>query len=174
MARFLLIAVVAIATVCTESHLIKILNKADGELEIDIEDEVHIDQEPAVSHCTPARPCPENPRGCRLPNCRCSGNDIPGNLNTTQTPQMIVLSFTNALRAEDAHLFDDVFQGRKNPNGCPAVGTFFVSGVYTDFYLVQKRYHERHEIANNGVEEKNISWWKEATTAQWQQQMESE
>ncbi len=123
--------------------------------------------------CERATRCPDNPQSCRLPHCRCTGNDIPGDLRPTETPQMIVLTFSGSLRENDQGIFDRMYQDRKNPNGCPAVGTFFVSGIWSDYYLVQKRYHERHEIASNGVEAKDHAWWQNATVDNFKLQMQS-
>lgn len=35
---------------------------------------------------------------------------------------------------------------RRNQNGCPIVGTFFVSHDYTDYTVIQSLYFEGHEI----------------------------
>ena len=46
----------------------------------------------------PAQPC--SPDVCKLPDCRCSGTDIPGNLQREKVPQMIMLSFDDAVNGQ--------------------------------------------------------------------------
>ena len=46
----------------------------------------------------PAQPC--SPDVCKLPDCRCSGTDIPGNLQRVKVPQMIMLSFDDAVNGQ--------------------------------------------------------------------------
>lgn len=43
----------------------------------------------------PAQPC--SPAICKLPSCRCSGTDIPGSLPKKEVPQIIMLSFDDAI-----------------------------------------------------------------------------
>ena len=64
---------------------------------------------------------------CKLPSCRCSGTDIPGGLNVTSTPLIVILSFQTAVNNQNFDKYTALFSGRKNPNGCPRAGTFFVS-----------------------------------------------
>ena len=46
----------------------------------------------------PAQPC--SPDICKLPDCRCSGTDIPGNLPREKVPQMIMLTFDDAVNGQ--------------------------------------------------------------------------
>ena len=46
----------------------------------------------------PAQPCSKDV--CKLPDCRCSGTDIPGNIPTEKVPQMIMLSFDDAVNGQ--------------------------------------------------------------------------
>lgn len=46
----------------------------------------------------PAQPC--SPDVCKLPDCRCSGTDIPGKLQREKVPQMIMLSFDDAVNGQ--------------------------------------------------------------------------
>ena len=72
-----------------------------------------------------------DPQKCKLPKCRCSGTDIPGGLNVSSTPQMVLFSFQAAVNQQNFGIYGDMFKNRKNPNGCPRTGTFFVSHNYT-------------------------------------------
>lgn len=54
-----------------------------------------------------APPC--DPNKCRLPDCRCSSTEIPGNLLPDETPQLVMLTFEGAIRVEDYnHLYQQV------------------------------------------------------------------
>ena len=76
----------------------------------------------------PATPC--NPSKCKLPNCRCSGSDIPGGLRVDQVPQMVVLTFQNAITDPYFDRYFSLMTAARNPNNCPFSGTFFVQHSY--------------------------------------------
>ena len=94
-------------------------------------------------------------RLCKLPDCHCSkdGTQIPGHLEPQSVPQMILLSFDDAINFENWELFSQVlFKGnRRNPNGCPIKATFFVSHPFTNYQYVQKFWNDGHEIAVHSV-----------------------
>ena len=64
----------------------------------------------------------------RLPECYCSvsGKEIPGNLPPEQVPQMIMISFDDAV---NTNIYEEIERflgsGLKNPNGCDIKATFF-------------------------------------------------
>jgi hypothetical protein len=60
-----------------------------------------------------------NPKKCQLPNCFCGGTEIPGGLKPDQTPQFVLLTFDDAVNGLNAKFFDELFENRSNPNGCP-------------------------------------------------------
>lgn len=83
---------------------------------------------------------------CTLPECFCSkdGTLIPGRLEPSQVPQMILLTFDDAINFENWDLYTTkIFTpNRKNPNGCPIKGNInwpvLVNGykIYiSSFYL---------------------------------------
>ncbi|KAF0291691.1 hypothetical protein FJT64_010266 [Amphibalanus amphitrite] len=108
---------------------------------------------------TPGPPTTEDPykatscdtANCPLPNCFCSkdGTLIPGGLDPSETPQMIILALDGAVNGQNyehyVRLFNDT--EHKNPNECPMRGTFFISHEYTDYQMVQQLYSKSHEIA---------------------------
>lgn len=122
----------------------------------------------------PAKQC--NEQQCRPPNCRCSEDfKPPGALPVRKTPQIILLTFDDDLTSINYNQYQEVFQNRTNPNGCPAIGTFFVSHNYTSYFLVEKMYSQGHEIADHSVTHQtpttywihgSYSMWKNETTAQ--------
>lgn len=94
-----------------------------------------------------------NPSVCHLPNCFCGGNQIqPGNLKPEDIPQIIVLTFDDAVNDLNWKLYTRLFfQDRKNPNGCPILATFYVSHEWTDYSKVQNLYAAGHEIASHSI-----------------------
>lgn len=115
----------------------------------------------------PAKPC--SPDICKLPDCRCSGVDIPGNLPSKKVPQMVMLSFDDAVNSEVYSFYEALFADGtlKNPNGCNATATFFVSHEYTEYQMVQELYHNRHDIADHTISHRTpTSWWKSANYSQ--------
>ena len=107
-----------------------------------------------------AQPCA--PEACSLPSCRCAGVDIPGGLAANATPQMITISFDDAVRVIDHEMFfKRILAGRKNPNGCDIRFTFFVSHDYTDYALLQTLAAEGHEMASHSITHRTEldTWW---------------
>lgn len=119
-----------------------------------------------------ATPC--NPTTCTPPDCFCSrdgkkqqrnittatnftlwlkGTHIPGRLNPGETPQMILLTFDDAINFENWEMYTHKLftADRTNPNGCPIVGTFYVSHQYTNYQQVQKMWNKGHEIAVHSI-----------------------
>lgn len=99
-----------------------------------------------------AEPC--DPVQCQLPKCFCSptGQAIPGNLSAAQTPQMVMITFDDAVTINNIDVYQELFSpDRLNPNGCTIKGTFFVSHRYTNYSAVQELSRDGHEIAAHSV-----------------------
>ena len=78
----------------------------------------------------------------RLPECFCSpsGQEIPGGLPPDQVPQMIVISFDDAINNNNYPELERFLSGSlKNPNGCDIKTTFFVSHRYNNYSMAQVR-----------------------------------
>ncbi|XP_034253709.1 uncharacterized protein LOC117652726 [Thrips palmi] len=89
---------------------------------------------------------------CLLPDCNCGGKDIPGDLEPEQVPQIVLLTFDDAVNDLNKGLYQDLFEkGRTNPNGCPIAATFYVSHEWTDYGQVQSLYADGHEMASHSV-----------------------
>uniref|UniRef100_T1GW61 Chitin-binding type-2 domain-containing protein n=1 Tax=Megaselia scalaris TaxID=36166 RepID=T1GW61_MEGSC len=90
---------------------------------------------------------------CRLPSCFCSkdGTVIPNHLRLTDVPQMIVLTFEDAINHENWELFSK----------------------YTNYQHVQKLWNAGHEIAVHSVTHRGPEeWWsKNATIEDWFDEM---
>ncbi|XP_076453010.1 chitin deacetylase 8-like isoform X2 [Babylonia areolata] len=90
---------------------------------------------------------------CKLPNCRCSNDDsIPGGIPAKYTPQIILVTFENAVNEGNVGPYLDLFSGLKNPNGCPALGTFYVQEKWTDMGVVKRLFDMGHEIGVNSID----------------------
>ncbi|XP_076327313.1 uncharacterized protein LOC143234116 [Tachypleus tridentatus] len=92
-----------------------------------------------------------NPSTCLFPDCRCGGLEIPNGLPVSETPQMILLTFDDAINDLNFDLYKEIFTGRNNPNGCPILGTFYVSHEWTDYGQVQTLYSLGHEMASHTI-----------------------
>jgi hypothetical protein len=61
---------------------------------------------------------------------------------------MVVMTFDDAVNLNNYEKYKNVFNGKRlNPNGCPILGTFFVTHEYCNYQMIQDLYHEGHEIA---------------------------
>lgn len=96
-----------------------------------------------------------DPLLCKLPDCFCSinGTEIPGQLHVNQVPQMILLTFDDAINFDNWELITNkIFtSNRKNPNGCQIKGTFYVSHQHTNYEKVQKLWNDNHEIGIHSI-----------------------
>lgn len=91
--------------------------------------------------------------GCLI---TCAGATVPvstsppGGLTPEQTPQMILITFDDAVNAS---IFADIqkIAGHQNPDGSPVAFTFYVSTNWTDYYLVHQLHAAGHEIAAHTI-----------------------
>ncbi|XP_068916349.1 mucin-4 isoform X2 [Tenebrio molitor] len=89
---------------------------------------------------------------CLLPDCYCGGKEIPGNLPVEEVPQIVLLTFDDAVNDLNKQYYIELFEsGRLNPNGCPISATFYVSHEWTDYSQVQNLYADGHEMASHTV-----------------------
>ncbi|KAL0860475.1 hypothetical protein ABMA27_009856 [Loxostege sticticalis] len=109
-----------------------------------------------------AGPC--NPETCKLPDCRCSSTDIPGNLAPRNTPQFVMVTFDDAVNVINIETYREVLSGRRNKNNCPVGATFYVSHEYTNYALVNEIYNNGSEIALHSITHRTPDeWWQDAT-----------
>jgi hypothetical protein len=66
---------------------------------------------------------------------------------------MLVITFDDAINPDNMALYTDLLfnDSRRNPNGCPARATFFLSHEYTHYQHVQKLWNAGHEIAVHSI-----------------------
>ena len=123
------------------------------------------------------------------------GDLCPEGTDCLKVPQMITITFDDAINVNNVDLYNEIFNGvRKNPNGCDIKGTFFVSHQYTNYSAVQVRLqrnfkiyffffffkrvflqdmHRRgHEIAAHSVTHKDDpDYWTKGTADTWAREM---
>ena len=91
---------------------------------------------------------------CKLPDCFCSedGSEVPGDLcpsndRCDRVPQMVTITFDDAINNNNIDLYDEIFnRQRRNPNGCDIKATFFVSHKYTNYSAVTELHRKGHEV----------------------------
>lgn len=92
-----------------------------------------------------------SPDVCRLPKCRCGGSNIPGDLKVQDIPQLVMITFDDSVNDLNWDIYKEIFTDRYNPNGCPILGTFYVSHEWTDYSQVQTLYSAGHEMASHTI-----------------------
>ncbi|GJQ73260.1 hypothetical protein Trydic_g13634 [Trypoxylus dichotomus] len=118
-----------------------------------------------------------NTTTCKLPNCFCStdGTGIPGRLMPSEIPQMILLTFDDAINFENWDLYSRVLfdEDLQNPNGCPIPATFFISHQYNNYHQTQKLWNYGHEIGIHSITHRGPeNWWSDnATIEDWFDEM---
>ena len=84
-----------------------------------------VDEDPnAAPKCSPAE--------CQLPDCFCSadGTKVPGELEVSQIPQMITLTFNGAINVDNIDVYERVFsEDLINPNGCSIKERVYFTGI---------------------------------------------
>ncbi|CAH1116024.1 unnamed protein product, partial [Phaedon cochleariae] len=122
-----------------------------------------------------ASPC--DPKTCVLPDCFCSsdGTEVPGYLPPSMVPQMILLTFDDAINDENWDLYSRVLFPKiyQNPNRCPIKATFFVSHQYNNYHYTQQLWNDGHEIAIHSITHRGPEeWWAiNATIEDWFDEM---
>lgn len=80
------------------------------------------------------------------------GTVVPGKLHPIEVPQMIILTFDDAINYENWDLYQRLFNNnRRNPNGCPIRATFFVSHQFNNYYQTQRLWNDGHEVAVHSI-----------------------
>ncbi|XP_013402344.1 uncharacterized protein LOC106167975 [Lingula anatina] len=93
-----------------------------------------------------------DPSECHIPKCHCPSSSPPGNIEPSKTPQVILITFDDAVHSVNIDYFRAIFNPKyKNPNGCPIGGTFFVSDAADGFGL-ETQYEVAKELHGRGLE----------------------
>lgn len=95
-------------------------------------------------------------------------------MNPKNVPQMITITFDDAINSGNIDLYDVLFRNQTllNPNSCAIKGTFFVSHKYSNYSAVQELHRLGHEIAVHSISHNSSTdFWTKATEEQWTQEM---
>ncbi|KAI7872325.1 hypothetical protein BDF14DRAFT_1752051 [Spinellus fusiger] len=89
-----------------------------------------------------------DPNTCKLPACLCASQSPPNGLQPKDVPQFVTITFDDSVQASLMTTANQLLNV-KNPNGCTAKGSWYVSMQYTDFSLVQEWYANGNEVADH-------------------------
>jgi len=129
-----------------------------------------IGSEVVYSNDRPAGLCTDT--NCKLPDCFCSGMKAPNDMPGERVPQFIMLTFDDSINPYVNQFYEKIFSPeRKNPNGCPIRGTFYVTHEWNDYWLTKKLYNEGHEIADHTVTHESSEVFKKGDIDRWVKEM---
>ncbi|CAG9863099.1 unnamed protein product, partial [Phyllotreta striolata] len=101
-------------------------------------------------------------------NCRCSNGASPFTGKLTDWPQLVSLTFDDAITKDlyDTYL-DPLLFNYKNPDKKPIGATFFVPHEYTNYQIVNNLYNYGFEIGVNSITKNPLQkYWRTATVDQ--------
>ncbi|RUS16248.1 hypothetical protein BC937DRAFT_91448 [Endogone sp. FLAS-F59071] len=107
------------------------------------------DGSPDIPLSTGSSPYVCDPKTCVAPACFCASPDPPGGLNGSTVPQFVTITFDDSIQSALLPTAYKMLGAAKNPNGCPALGTWFVSIQWTNFSLVEDWYAAGNEVADH-------------------------
>jgi peptidoglycan/xylan/chitin deacetylase (PgdA/CDA1 family) len=84
---------------------------------------------------------------CVAPACICPSTQPPGGLPPSDTPQMILITFDDAVYGSRYDIIQQVVTNHWNPNGTPIQATFYINTDWCDYRQVQQLHAQGHEIA---------------------------
>ncbi|XP_055372797.1 chitin deacetylase 7 [Condylostylus longicornis] len=104
-----------------------------------------------------------DPTKCTPPKCRCSQTFLSKELPPEKIPQLVAITYDDAVTALNYEYIQSAIRKLKNPDGCKALATFFVSHEYTDYTKVHKLWEQGHEIALHSISHKPMTtYWNTA------------
>ncbi|CAE1258465.1 unnamed protein product [Acanthosepion pharaonis] len=113
------------------------------------------------------------PGSCKLPNCRRPGTSIPGSLEASKIPQMVVLTFEDGVNSKQFKHLKEIFgETYKNPNGCPMKYTFFPTDIDNEYNVSSLLAGMGYELASHSLTHKvPPSAWSNMTADEFKQEM---
>ena len=88
---------------------------------------------------------------CKLPNCLCMSTTAPLGLKAEEIPQLVFLTFDDAIFDSTQPIYQKILENRYNPNGCPIAMTFYVTHSTTNYQLTNSLYNQGNELASHTV-----------------------
>ncbi|XP_066913537.1 chitin deacetylase 8-like [Clytia hemisphaerica] len=115
------------------------------------------------AHRSPKPNCDVCKKSKKNKDCWCVGFETPGQIPNRKTPKLIMVTFDDAVTSASYVLYEELFDGRTNPNGCPVATTLFVSDLATNYDHVKDLYRKGHEIAVHTVSHRTpLNFWRNA------------
>jgi len=112
-----------------------------------------------------------DPEQCQLPDCFCSkdSTEIPGGHLAESVPQMITISFDDAVNNNNFPVYKKIFDGtRVNPNGCGIKATFFVTNQFNNYSMIEALHNAGNEIASHSMTHSDVKdYWTDGSKEQW-------
>ncbi len=84
---------------------------------------------------------------CASPDCVCANIQPPGGLDPTNVPQIVLITFDDAVSTGTYAVCQSILTNHVNPNGTPIQATFYINTDWNDYRLTQQLYAQGHEIA---------------------------
>ncbi|KAH7975910.1 chitin deacetylase 7 [Rhipicephalus sanguineus] len=107
-------------------------------------------------------------------NCACMSTRPPENLNASDMPQFVMLTFDDAINEKNMDFYRQLLDPgnrRNRANGCNMAATFFVSAGYTDYSLVHELHSVGSEIAIHSITHRdNLTYWRALDVAGWKEE----
>ena len=94
---------------------------------------------------------PPNYSDCKLPNCFCMSTNPPKNMKPNEIPQLVFLTFDDAITVSNYDYYVSILKNRVNPNGQPISMTFYVTHEYNDYVKTHDLFYMGNEIACHSV-----------------------
>lgn len=108
---------------------------------------------------------------CILPDCLCMSTMPPMGLKPEEIPQMVFLTFDDAVADVMYPTYQKILHNRTNPNGCNIGMTFYVTHEGTNYRLVNELYNRGNEIASHTVTHKmDYDYWTNTSVEFWQRE----
>ncbi|XP_021955957.1 chitin deacetylase 7 [Folsomia candida] len=119
-----------------------------------------------VNNVYEAPPCDVD--ACQLPSCRCSSQTPPGNLIGPNVPQMVFLTFDDAITVSNHPFYEEVLFNRINQNGAKIAATFFITHEYSNYSLVHDLWARGHDIALHSITHvSDTGYWANLNESMW-------
>jgi len=112
------------------------------------------------------------PDQCKAPDCRCFSTSPPGGLKPEAIPQLVFLTFDEAVTAINMVNYTSILTNRKNPNDCPIAMTFFVTHKSNDYTLTHDLFFAGNEIGSASISHSTpAQTWATKTVEEWSQEL---
>jgi len=109
-----------------------------------------------------------NPAECVAPDCRCFSQSPPDGLDPEDIPQLVFLTFDEAITKTNMVNYSSILHNRKNPNDCPVTMTFFVTHDSNDYTFTHQLFYTGNEIASASISHSTpAQTWASKTVEEW-------